>query len=239
MSAEYLFFNVLVALGPLAMSFESRIRYVNAWGRVFTAIVPVAAVFLVWDILVAGRHWWFHPHLTSDVYILGLPLGEWLFFFTVPFACLFVWENLHEFYPYNRDIALLATLQKVALVAFPIAGIAALIFGYEYTGIVSFATVLPIVLERVLKVKVLTTQRAMQFMSLVVLLIFFFNLYLTARPIVYYGDGYFLGLRLVTIPIEDFFYGISLLNSVLVIYEFLRRRDREQRRQARQRGSHE
>jgi lycopene cyclase domain-containing protein len=50
------------------------------------------------------------------------------------------------------------------------------------------------------------------------------NGYLTARPIVHYGAPYFLGIRLVTIPVEDFFYGFAMLGLVLVLWEWLGKR---------------
>ncbi|MDW8138056.1 MAG: lycopene cyclase domain-containing protein [Bacteroidota bacterium] len=50
------------------------------------------------------------------------------------------------------------------------------------------------------------------------------NGYLTARPIVHYYAPYYLGLRLGTIPVEDFFYGFAMVGLVLVLWEWLGRR---------------
>ncbi|MEN3026786.1 MAG: lycopene cyclase domain-containing protein [Chlorobiota bacterium] len=52
----------------------------------------------------------------------------------------------------------------------------------------------------------------------------FVNSYLTARPIVHYYAPYYLGVRLGTIPVEDFFYGFAMLGLVLVLWEWLGRR---------------
>ena len=90
---EYLLFNVIVLLVPVIMSFEKRIRFVQHWQTAFMALGIVALPYLIWDILVTGRHWWFNEQYTLDVAILGLPLGEWLFFISVPFSCLFIWGN--------------------------------------------------------------------------------------------------------------------------------------------------
>lgn len=52
----------------------------------------------------------------------------------------------------------------------------------------------------------------------------FVNGYLTARPIVHYYAPYYLGIRLGTIPAEDFFYGFAMLGLVLVLWEYLGKR---------------
>jgi lycopene cyclase domain-containing protein len=51
-----------------------------------------------------------------------------------------------------------------------------------------------------------------------------FNGYLTWRPVVLYGEAYQLGLRIYTIPIEDFGYGYALILLCRILYEFLKRR---------------
>lgn len=50
------------------------------------------------------------------------------------------------------------------------------------------------------------------------------NGYLTARPIVHYYAPYYLGIRLGTIPVEDFLYGFAMLGLVLIGWEYLGKR---------------
>src|SRR6185503_10690956 len=57
------------------------------------AAITVAVPFIGWDVLVTGRHWFFNVAPTA-IQPLGLPLGEWAFFVTVPLACAFTWEML-------------------------------------------------------------------------------------------------------------------------------------------------
>ena len=93
MKIEYLLFNILIISGPLALSFDQRVRYVKHWRRALLASLFTLVPFVAWDALVSGRHWWFNHDFTLSLRILDLPLGEWLFFITVPFACLFIWEK--------------------------------------------------------------------------------------------------------------------------------------------------
>jgi lycopene cyclase domain-containing protein len=58
----------------------------------FTAIIISAIPFIIWDAAVANRHWFFADEYTVGFRILQLPFEEILFFFSVPFACIFTWE---------------------------------------------------------------------------------------------------------------------------------------------------
>ena len=51
------------------------------------------------------------------------------------------------------------------------------------------------------------------------MLTFIFNLYLTARPIVIYNPSFKTGLQIITIPFEDFIFGIALITMVIILYE--------------------
>lgn len=53
-------------------------------------------------------------------------------------------------------------------------------------------------------------------------LILIFNSYLTVRPVVLYGEAYQMGYRILTIPIEDFGYGFTLMLFNVGLYEKLK-----------------
>jgi len=52
---------------------------------------------------------------------------------------------------------------------------------------------------------------------------FLLNGYLTAVPIVLYHKPYYLGIRVGSIPVEDFFYMVSIVLLVLSLWEKLKR----------------
>ena len=41
--------------------------------------------------------WGFNERYLSGIFFLALPIEEWLFFFTVPFACVFIYECLNYY----------------------------------------------------------------------------------------------------------------------------------------------
>jgi lycopene cyclase domain-containing protein len=63
--------------------------------RLVETLLPVLAVFLVWDLLATRRgHWWFADEYVLGVWLLGLPVEEWLFFIVVPVCALLTFEAL-------------------------------------------------------------------------------------------------------------------------------------------------
>ncbi len=61
--------------------------------RLLATVVPVAAVFLAWDLVATARGtWWFSDRWTIGVRLLGLPVEEWLFFVVVPVCALLTFE---------------------------------------------------------------------------------------------------------------------------------------------------
>ena len=64
-------------------------------------------------------------------------------------------------------------------------------------------------------------QRPIFRVFLLVMLVFMtiVNGYLTARPIVEYGEKFQLGFRIGTIPIEDYLFGFSMILLTVIAWE--------------------
>jgi hypothetical protein len=60
MKSEYLILNAIIISGPLALSFDKRVFFIQYWREVLIGITIPAVVFIVWDALVTGRHWYFN-----------------------------------------------------------------------------------------------------------------------------------------------------------------------------------
>jgi lycopene cyclase domain-containing protein len=219
-NAEYLLLNALIIGGPLVMSFEKNIFFVSRWRFAWPAIALVAAPYLIWDALVTGRHWWFNEKYTVGLRLAGLPVEEWMFFLTVPFAALFVWEVIAYHFSDQPN----AAMPFVRFIFFFAPAVGAILFatGREYTGLMLIFLGAAAMLEALFKTGVMARSRGLIYFGAVTIFIIIFNGYLTARPVVLYGEAYQLGLRLGTIPIEDFGYGYSLILAVTVVYEKLK-----------------
>ena len=222
MNSEYLIFNIIVISGPLSLSFDRRVHFVNKWKNVFNAILISLAIFVIWDSIVTGRHWWFNDQYTLGFKILKLPIEEWLFFITIPYASLFIWEVFAAYFK-NREFRTLQIVRSVLFFGTPV-GMLLFFLGKEYTGLVLFALGLVALLDWKLKTKMFIQLRTIQYMAISTLAMLIFNGYLTWRPVVLYGEAYQLGIRIFTIPIEDFGFGYALILLCTILYEYFKRR---------------
>jgi lycopene cyclase domain-containing protein len=222
MNIEYLLFNLVVLSGPVALSFDKRVHFISLWPQALLASLATLVPFILWDIAVTGRHWWFNEQYTTSIRILNLPLAEWLFFISVPFACIFIWEVLKAYFP-NRVTEPSAFLYHSA-VPLALAAIFLFYFGLEYTGLVVAASAVTLFLDKALSTRLFAMSRTIIQMSIVTVLILIFNGYLTARPVVLYDPRYQLDFRIPTIPIEDFLYGYTHILLSIMVFEWLLRR---------------
>lgn len=90
----------------------------------------------------------------------------------------------------------------------------------EYTIISVISVLVVIALDLILKTKLVTSRKFWIFWGVMFVIIFIINGYLTWRPIVTYGNEFYFGIRLFTIPVEDFLYGFSLLTGNIIIWEY-------------------
>ena len=221
MKSEYLLFNVLIACCPFVVRVFFQKVSLPQRTSAFWSIILVAIIFCVWDIIATGIFWKFNPTYILGWRIAGVPVEEVMFFFSVPYACLFLWENLsvgRERIRYATQLTLF-----IIFVSMICGGIFILNNKY-YTGIDLLVFGLVLALDWITKINVFFTRKGLLFGGLVVVLTFIFNLYLTVRPVVEYFHGMKTNINIITIPIEDFVYGLSLILFVVVFYEVFNRR---------------
>lgn len=91
----------------------------------------------------------------------------------------------------------------------------------EYTVVSIASAVCVVVLDRALGIGLLATSRYWKYLGFMCVCLIVTNGYLTARPIVSYSDGSVLGVRIITMPVEDVLFGFSLVTATVVIWERL------------------
>jgi lycopene cyclase domain-containing protein len=94
----------------------------------------------------------------------------------------------------------------------------------EYTLLALSAALACIFLDRILGIRLLKRKDFWLFFAAMGLFKFLVNGYLTARPIVLYDQKFFLGLRIGTIPAEDFIFGFSMVTASIIFWEFFKRK---------------
>jgi len=76
-------------------------------------------------------------------------------------------------------------------------------------------------IDQVLRTDLIAQKRFYLYLAIIIGFTIIFNGFLTWRPVVLYGEEFQMGFRVITIPIEDFGYGISLLFLNTSIFEKL------------------
>jgi len=221
MKAEYFLFNIVVFIGPFILGLLKPFRF-KYWTEAFVSIIIVMIPYIVWDAIVTGMHWVFNTDYILGIYFAKLPLEEWLFFITIPFACLFTWEMIVRRVDW-RYIQFIKNIRYV-LYIFPVVGILLFIRGHEYTGLVMIFLSLALFVDGLMKTNLILQNRFYLYLFFIILFTLIFNGYLTWRPVVLYGESFQLDFRVFTIPIEDFGYGLSLLYLNTILFEKLKAR---------------
>ncbi|MFT6849318.1 MAG: lycopene cyclase domain-containing protein [Sphingobacteriales bacterium] len=214
----YLILNIFTILGPLALSFDKKVNFVSKWKWAVLALIPSGLIYLAWDVLFTNWEiWGFNPDYLTGINIGPLPLEEVLFFFTVPFACLFIYECLRQYFPKVKSPTYLTGI--VLLIIF----ITYLFFGSDktYTLWASAAAIGTLAIDYFIT-KWKTIRKFTPAFLVCLIPFFIINGFLTALPVVWYDNDFNLGIRLGTIPIEDAVYLFGLLLPTLIIYTKLK-----------------
>lgn len=222
MKTLYLWINLGSLLLPLLLSFDKKVAFYKKWPALFPAIAIMASFFILWDhfFTLAGV-WGFNALYVSGFYIASLPVEEILFFFTVPYACIFIYECLKAYFPNLTQHPWLHTGVPLVLLGSTLI-LLFFNFTYLYSGAVAVVLIFLAGLESVRNKQLLRFFIPTFFISIIPMLVV--NGLLTAKPVVFYDPNNFSSVRLGTIPLEDFFYNLAMLLMTTVLYEhFLKR----------------
>ena len=225
--STYLLINILTISFPLLRSFESKIRFAKEWKSLSIAIILTGSFFIVWDVFFTKIGvWGFNPLHLQGITIFELPLEEWLFFLTVPYACLFIYEVMNFFV--KKDM-----LGKYAkTIAWTLGAFLFLIGIYHnqkwYTSVTFILTSILLGYSGWKQPKYLGRFFIAFFVCLIPFLIV--NGVLTGsmivEEVVWYNNNENLGLRIGTIPVEDTIYALLLLLMNTMIYEQFKTQDK-------------
>jgi lycopene beta-cyclase len=92
---QYLGLLGLCAAVTLPLEILGGARVYRRPKALLTALIPVVILFGGWDLLAVHHgDWWYSRRYTIGLWLLGLPIEEWLFFLTVPTCAVLTYEVL-------------------------------------------------------------------------------------------------------------------------------------------------
>lgn len=220
MKYTYLLINLLTVIFPIALSFDKRVHFYKSWRFIWPGMAITGIVFLFWDVLFTIKGVWsFNDNYIIGIRLFQLPLEEILFFLTVPFSCIFIYECLNYYVkwqiPQKAGRLISYVLMSVSLVL-------AIAYHNRLYSLVTF--VLLYVLMGTLQLLLKSKWLSRFYMAYVVSLIPFYivNGILTSIPIVMYNNQQNMSFRIGTIPFEDHFYSMTLLLMNIAFFEYFR-----------------
>jgi lycopene cyclase domain-containing protein len=217
----YCYLHLFTFFPVFALSFDRNVHYYQKWKALMPAIAIVGGLFIVWDVFFTAQGvWGFNERYFAGWRVFHLPVEEWLFFLTVPFACVFIYECLN-FYV-KQDV-----LAKVEPILTPLMAAGFLLVGFLFWGHLYTSTTFLLtggfVLYHWLFVE--GRYRSRFYLSYIVALIPFLivNGVLTGgytqEPVVIYNPEEYLGIRVTSVPLDDSVYGFLLIFGVVTLFE--------------------
>jgi lycopene cyclase domain-containing protein len=218
----YLLINFLTIIFPVLLSFDKRVAFFKRWKFIWPGLAITGLIFLFWDVLFTIKGVWsFNPEYIIGVKFWELPLEEILFFLTVPFSCIFIYECLNYYVTWSLSqvaskwISNFIVLLSLAML---------IVYTNKLYTLVTFGLLLPLTIALQYGFKSQWLNRF--YMAYVVSLLPFYivNGVLTAIPIVLYNNAENMGKRVGTIPVEDHFYSLALLVMNVGFFEYFKNR---------------
>jgi lycopene cyclase domain-containing protein len=161
--------------------------------------------------LYVVHSWWYNPAYCGAFFTSAFPLEEVLFFFTTPYALLFIYTVLsplpfRSIAPYAGAIGIILLLSGVAIKTRD---------GYWYTataGVIAGVALITSASKEWIG-RCLVTYG----LSLIPFIVL--NGVLTSLPVVIYNPSAILGYRIGSIPIEDFVFSLIMTITTIAFWE--------------------
>ncbi len=225
----YTYAHLFALIPILCLSFDKKVAFYKEWKYLIPALFIVAIPYWIWDVAKTAEDVWGFNIRYYTVKIVNLPIEEWLFFITFPFASVFIYLCLNAWFPKTKFLDMLRKIDtplSIFLISvFFFVGLWH--WGKAYTT-TTFWIASFILLWQFLygskEVRVLFYRMFPLATVPFILVNGVFTGGFTEQPIVVYNPEEYLGIRFFTIPLDDFSYNFGLELAVISLYEWFKNR---------------
>lgn len=227
MRSLYFLIDGFAMLGPFIAAFSPRIRFYRDFLPFLVANFFVGVLFIGWDVLFTHFGvWGFNARYVVGIYFLRLPVEELLFFLCIPFSCVFTYRCLDQFGLLARVVPMKDRAEMIIVGL--LVTVAVIFHSRLYTSSAFLSAAFACLVVRLLGGGRLLANCLVTYLFLLIPF-FIVNGVLTgtglAEPVVRYNNAENMGIRILTIPVEDLFYGFSLIALNIGFFEVLTRDD--------------
>jgi len=226
MKYTYLMIDFFTVIVPFIFSFHPKLNFYKTWKAFFPAVVLTGFIFILWDIYFTGLGvWGFNHRYVCGFFIGNLPVEEVLFFLCIPYSCVFTFHCLDLFIREGMPGRVETIFTPLLIIGLLVTGFAGR--AHIYSMVTFFGLAVLLFLSRyVWKISWLPKFYVIYGVLLLPFLIV--NGLLTGtgleEPVVWYNEAEIFGLRILSIPVEDVFYGMALILVNLLIYKSILRK---------------
>jgi lycopene cyclase domain-containing protein len=219
----YLLLQLAFLVIPVILSTHKKIRFAFQLRYLLPAIVFSGAIFVMWnmrfnELLI----WTYNPKYITGILLAQVPLEEWISFLIIPLSSVYIHEylkiRLEKLDTQNIFVAL-------SLLLFIGTGILAYVFRRNIFSFFTFFLTAIYLGYTVFRNRFKKYYTAF-YGSFVVTLLPFFVVSVIALhlPVISYNTDHIMGIELLSVPIERFFYVFLMLLINTTIYEYLSER---------------
>lgn len=221
----YAYLLAFTGIFPFMFGFIPKPDFYSQMPKVFLANLPVTLFFILWDIYFTRQGvWGFSKLYTTGYQISGLPWEECLFFIIIPTACTFIYWSLNSVLAKEPFAGIENKLTITLIVIF--IGIGLWKWEHIYT---STATLLSgfLLLFHWLFAK--PGYRGRFYLAYLITCIPFLIVNgiltggFTESPVVLYNPEENFGIRIGTVPVDDFAYSFLMLFANIYLFEAMRK----------------
>ncbi|MCO5949856.1 lycopene cyclase domain-containing protein [Mucilaginibacter flavidus] len=223
MRFTYLLIDIFSVIVPFIFSFHPRLRFYKQWPALLPAMLITGIVFIAWDMYFTRlKIWGFNATYLTGINVGNLPLEEILFFLCIPYSCGFTYACFKLII--KKDMSRRSQLIASSLLIVASVFMALRFYNQAYTcSAFAVLAVLIFVAQYLLKAGWLSKFYITYLYLLLPFLIV--NGLLTGTglkaPVVWYNPEQIVNIRILSIPVEDVFYGMDLILLNITIYSLL------------------
>ncbi|WP_316788601.1 lycopene cyclase domain-containing protein [Pedobacter frigoris] len=222
MKYTYLLIDFFTIIVPFIFSFHPKLNFYKTWKAFFPAVILTGLIFILWDVYFTSIGvWGFSQQYLIGTKLWNLPIEEILFFFCIPYACVFTYHCLDIFIQKTLNQKQEHALTLSFIICFALVGF----FAHDkiYTMVTFFGLSFILLLAKYL-LRISWLAKFYVIYGVLLLPFVIVNGLLTGtgleNPVVWYNEAEILGFRILTIPVEDVFYGMGLIFINLLLYKY-------------------
>ena len=231
----YGYLLLFTGIFPIIFGFIPKPSFYPQIPKVLLANLPVTLFFIAWDVYFTQRGvWGFSTTYTTGWQPLGLPWEEWLFFIIIPMSCTFIYWSLNTVIRREPFAAMERKISWGLIIL--LLGIGIWKWDHIYTATSALLSAFLLIYHVLV---VAPGYRGRFYLTYLITCIPFLMVNgvltggFTDGPVVMYQPDEFFGVRLGTVPVDDFAYSFLMLFANITLFETLTRKKTHDRMQKR------